>query len=196
MISCKPTALMAITLTAAACLAAGCRDRKSGAAGAAAAAAPQAAEAERIPAWLSKEPMDSVGRLLLDLDSGDPVRCWHAEEALGDLGAEIAPRTRRAMAASTPEARAAACRLAFKFRDEAAIPAMIALLADEPRAGRGYDHESRLVMNTANVFLCGLTDRDFNFRPDALPADRAAARARWEAWYRSAYGPALAPKRK
>jgi hypothetical protein len=195
MISCRPTALIVLTMVAATCLAAGCWHRKTAKSAAPQAAAPQTAEPTRIPAWL-KGPLDNVGKLLLDLDSGDPVRCWHAEEALGDLGAEVAPRTRLAMGASTPEARAAACRLAYKFRDEAAIPAMIALLADEPKAGRGYDHESRLVMNTANVFLCGLTDRDFNFRPDALPAERAAAKARWEAWYASAYGPGLAPKRK
>jgi len=144
-----------------------------------------AAAVERAPSRDARGPLDEVGRLLVDLDSGDVVRCWRAEEALGEMGASVAPRTRAALGAAYPEARAAACRLAFKFRDEAAIPGMIALL----------DDDSRLVRSTANVFLCGLTDQDFGFRPDAAAPDRAAARAAWEAWRAKTYGPRLAPKR-
>ncbi len=138
-------------------------------------------------AWMGEKPtFDDVGKLLVDLDSGKPVLYWHAESALGEMGSAVAPRVRQAMAASMPEARAAACRLAFKFRDQEAIPGMIALLGDE----------SRLVRNTANVFLCGLTDQDFGFRPDALESDRRAAQKRWEAWYAKTYGPVLPPKRR
>ena len=136
--------------------------------------------------WLDKQPNDEVGLLLRELDSGDALRTWRAEESLGAMGSAIAARTRAAMNASTPEARAAACRLAYQFRDASAIPGMIALLGDD----------SRLVRNTANVFLSGLTNQDFGFRADAMPADRAAAQDLWEAWYAKTHGPVLAPKRR
>jgi len=171
-------AVLALTVFAAGCWGFGSKEPpvSAGAKAAAAVAAAPGRDARQL---------DEVGRLLADLDSGDIVRCWRAEEALEQMGASVAPRTRAALGAANPEARAAACRLAFKFRDEPAIPGMIALL----------DDDSRLVRSTANVFLCGLTDQDFDFRPDATAADRAAAKAAWEAWHAKTYGPRLAPKR-
>ncbi|HOX08811.1 MAG TPA: hypothetical protein PK280_20625 [Planctomycetota bacterium] len=186
MISLKRIALTAAALASAALLVPGCRSKDT-AAKAPPAKAEQKAAPGAVPAWLGlgKAPLDEVGRLLMDLDSGDPCKFWRAEDILQNMGDSVAPRTRRALAASTPEARAAACRLAYNFRDQEAIGGMIALLGDE----------SRMVRNTANVFLCGLTGRDFNFRPDALPEDRAAAQSRWQKWYAAAGGPAVAPRR-
>ena len=182
MTSFRRTALAMVILASAALAAMGCRKsegkdaKKAGADG----NGPSLA-------WMGEKPtLDDVGNLLVEMDSGQPLLCWRAESALGEMGSSVAPRVRLALAASTPEARAAACRLAFKFRDQEAIPGMIALLGDD----------SRLVRNTANVFLCGLTDQDFGFRPDALESDRRDARKRWEAWYARTSGPVLPPKRK
>jgi hypothetical protein len=183
MISFRRTALLTAMLTAATFATFGCRNSKSQGSQP---AAPAASSRTENPVWLGRQPNDEVGLLLRDLDSGDPLRTWHAEESLGAMGPAVAARTRAAMNASTPEARAAACRLAYQFRDASALSGMIALLGDD----------SRLVRNTANVFLCGLTDQDFGFRADAMPADRAAAQDLWEAWYAKTHGPVLAPKRK
>ena len=119
-----------------------------------------------------------VAKLLADLASGDMVLAWRAEEALTEMGEEVAPQVRVMLDSASPEARAAACRLACRFNDTPALPKMIALLADE----------SRLVRVEAGVSLCGLTNQDFDFRADALPADRAAAQARWRNWYNKTYG--------
>lgn len=119
-----------------------------------------------------------VAKLLADLASGDMVLAWRAEEALADLGEDVAPQVRVMLDSASPEARAAACRLAYRFKDIAALPKMIALLTNE----------SHLVRVEAGVNLCGLTDQDFNYRPDSLPADRAAAQARWRNWFKRTYG--------
>lgn len=119
-----------------------------------------------------------VAKLLADLASGDMVLAWRAEEALTAMGEEVAPQVRVMFGSASPEARGAACRMACHFKDTPALPKMIALLADE----------SRMVRVEAGVSLCGLTNQDFNFRADALPADRAAAQARWRNWYNQTYG--------
>jgi HEAT repeat protein len=130
---------------------------------------------------------DEVDLLLADLDSPTLVLQWRAEQALRDMGPSIAARVRPLLGSTAilPEARAAACRLAEQFRDAQAIPAMIALLMDD----------SRLVRSMANVSLCGLTNQDFDYRPDAIAEDRAAAQARWQAWHLRTAGPILPPKR-
>ncbi len=119
-----------------------------------------------------------VAKLLADLASGDMVLAWRAEEGLTEMGEDVAPQVRVMLDSASPEARGAACRLAYRFNDTPALPKMIALLADE----------SRLVRVEVGVSLCGLTNQDFNFRADALPAERAAAQARWQNWYNKAYG--------
>jgi hypothetical protein len=127
---------------------------------------------------LPRDVPENVAKLLGALESGDMVRSWRAEEALLDLGEEMAPYTRLMFGSTSPEARGAACRLAYAFKDTASISTMIDLLADE----------SRLVRVEASVNLSGLTGQDFNFRPDALPADRDAAIGRWQTWYVKTYG--------
>jgi hypothetical protein len=119
-----------------------------------------------------------IGQLLANLACGDMVKAWRAEEALGNMGPTVAAQVRAMFGSASPEARGAACRLAYRFRDTVAIPIMIDLLADE----------SRLVRVEASVNLSGMTGQDFSFRADALPADRLAAIKRWEAWYLRTYG--------
>ncbi|MHC4913967.1 MAG: HEAT repeat domain-containing protein [Planctomycetota bacterium] len=119
-----------------------------------------------------------VATFLADLASGDMVKAWRAEEALANMGPVVASQVRAMFGSASPEARAAACRLAYRFKDTVAIPTMIDLLADE----------SRLVRVEASVNLSGITGQDFNFRADALPADRLAAIERWEKWYLRTYG--------
>jgi hypothetical protein len=119
-----------------------------------------------------------VARLLNDLASGDIRLAWRAEEELGRMGARVAPQVRLMLDSASPEARAAACRLAYRFEDKRAIAPMIDLLADE----------SRLVRAQAGVSLSGMTEQDFDFRPDALASDRAKAIGRWQDWYLKTYG--------
>lgn len=114
-----------------------------------------------------------VSPLLADLQGADMLKCWRAEEALREMGPTMAPYVRAMFASPSPQARSAACRLAFRLNDWQAVPGIIALLADE----------SLVVRRTANVYLCGLTGEDFGFRPEATPGDRAAAQARWTNWY-------------
>jgi len=144
--------------------------------------------AQSAAARKGSPPPDEVDFLLADLDNPSLVLQWRAEEALRDLGPSIAARVRPLLSSTAilPEARAAACRLAEYFRDHQAMPAMIALLMDE----------SRLVRDVAGVSLCGLTNQDFDYRPDATVEDRVAAQARWQAWYLRTAGPILPPKRR
>jgi hypothetical protein len=47
----------------------------------------------------------------------------------------------------------------------------------------------------ANRSLAGLTGQDMGYRAEAMPGDRAEAKARWEKWYASTTGPVVVPKR-
>lgn len=175
---------LALTLTAVTAMIAlstGCGKTKSGEGSVSLARPTQQSAAAR-----AEKPLDEIGSLLADLDGGDVAASWRAEELLGAKGPWVAPRVRTMLGASTPEARAAACRLAYKFTDTSSIAGMIELLGDK----------SRLVRNTANYCLCGLTNQDFRFRPDAMPEDQAAAKARWESWYVRNYGPLPASKQR
>jgi hypothetical protein len=200
-----------LSLAAAAvlCLAAyGCRGAKSkapgeGAKAPASAPSPALAQAARPPAPMISTrkdkdgkplPPDEIDMLLHELCGTELQRArlpedvrssWRAEDKLVEIGPSVAPRVRAALSFPCPEARAAACRLAYRFGDAEAIPAMIKLL----------DDESSLVRLHANRSLCGMTGQDMNYRPEALPEDRAAAKARWEKWYASTAGPVVVPKR-
>jgi len=127
-----------------------------------------------------------VGKLLADLAGGDMRLAWRAEEALGDMGPWVAPQVRSMLGSASPEARAAACRLAFRFGDTGAIPAMMKLLSDE----------SEMVRAEAGVQLCGLTGQDFGYRPKALLPDRVEAIGRWQAWYSKTHGAVTGRKRR
>ncbi len=120
-----------------------------------------------------------VAALLKNLHSKDIPTVWAAEEALGNLGSRVAAQVRTVLASSSLLARAAACRLAYKFNDKLAIPYLIDLLLDE----------SRVVRIEAGSSLSGLTEKKFNYRFDADLADRRAAHASWSAWYRRAHPP-------
>lgn len=197
-------ALPATLLLATACP--GCRDSKSQPAAEgpkpAPSPAPAATGAKPPPAAVSARkdasgkplPADEVDVLLNDLSGtelqrsrlpSDARTSWLAEDKLIEIGPAIAPRVRAALSFPSPEARAAACRLACRFEDAGAVPALIGLLGDE----------SLLVRTHANRSLCTLTGQDLGYRPGASPEDRAAARARWERWYASTTGPVAVPKR-
>jgi hypothetical protein len=174
-------------LCAAALMTWGCRGGSSGS-GSGAAAGPAAAPGRVVlddnslalkRGDVPREVQGGFAQLLADLSSGEILRALTAEERLRELGVDAAPCVRAAFGSGSPEARAAACRLAYRIGDPAFIPPLVARLGDE----------SRLVRIEANVNLCGLTGQDFNFRADALESDRAEAIKRWEAWYARTYGP-------
>jgi len=127
---------------------------------------------------LPRDIRQDVAALLKDLASGDMVKSWRAESELARRGAEVLPSVRLMFGSTSPEARAAACRLCYRCRDVKALPAMIDLLSDE----------SRMVRVEAGVSLSGMTGQDFDFRPDALQADRERAVERWQNWYVKTYG--------
>ena len=169
--------LALMTLSAAALLASGCRGGDSPGIGVGNAPPPPAPRRVKVPKARVAAQGD-VSALLADLASGDMVRLWTAEEKLGRMGPSVAPQVRSMLGVALPEARAAACRLAYKFEDTEALPFMIELLADE----------SRLVRSTSAVFLRGMTGQDFDYRPDALDSDRAASIVRWREWYAKTHG--------
>jgi len=179
--------LVPVMLCAAAMLACGCRggaDRGTTKSAAKPASAPGRTALEESTlalkrADLPREEQGAFAALLADLSSGEILRALEAEERLRDLGVDAAPCVRAAFGSGSPEARAAACRLACGIGDPGFIPALVARLGDE----------SRLVRIEANVALCGLTGQDFNFRADALEADRVEAIRRWEAWHARTHGP-------
>jgi hypothetical protein len=188
---------VAVACVSGALLAGGCAGRKrdDGAAQKPATPAQKGAAVPESFSVLAKGQPAPAGRpgqavpgdsLLADLASGDMVKAWAAEERLMARGPSAAPAARSLFSSGSPEARAAGCRLAFHFKDAAAIPAMIELLGDE----------SRLVRTEAGVCLCGMTGQDFGFRTDAMGADRAAAQARWREWCSRTYGTPLPGARR
>jgi HEAT repeat protein len=124
-----------------------------------------------------------VAALLKNLHSKDIPTVWAAEENLGNLGSRVAAQVRTVLTSRSLLARAAGCRLAYKFDDKLAVPYLIDLLLDK----------ARLVRIEAGSSLTGLTEKKFNYRFDANLTDRRAAHARWSAWYRRAHP---APRRR
>jgi len=127
---------------------------------------------------LPRDLKQDVASLLNDLASGDMVKSWRAESELASRDASVLPSVRLMFGSTSPEARAAACRLCYRFKDVKALPSMIDLLSDE----------SRMVRVEASVSLSGMTGQDFDYRPDALQADRDKAIERWQNWYVRTYG--------
>ncbi len=127
---------------------------------------------------LPRDLRQDVASLLEDLAGGDMVRSWRAESELGRRGPSVAPSVRLMFGSTSPEARGAACRLCCRFKDTGSIPSMIDLLSDE----------SRMVRVEAGVSLSGISGQDFDFRADALQADRDKSIARWQNWYVKTYG--------
>lgn len=90
----------------------------------------------------------------------------------------LTPRNFRALNHPTPVVRAGAVGYGDDQPDSVAIPAWIGML----------DDKDAVVRMNANNSLKGRTGQDFGFVPWAEPAERAAAVAKWKAWWQARAG--------
>ncbi|MBX6313756.1 MAG: hypothetical protein IRY99_12685 [Isosphaeraceae bacterium] len=92
---------------------------------------------------------------------------------LAGLGCSIAPRDFRDLVDPAPLVRARSVGMGRSLPDAVVIPSLIERLGDPDRVVRMSAHEELKLR----------TGQDFGFVPWADPPERAAAVARWRAWW-------------
>lgn len=159
---------------------------------------------DRPFARLTPQAQADIGMLIGRIPNASPEQRMEIATRLLRFGEAAVPQLVQALSHPDPSVRITSAYLLGLLKDPRSLDALNRALSDPLedvrfeagtallRAGddravplliHGLEHPDPLVRARAITVLQGRTGSTLDFRPDATPEDRAAAVARWRAWY-------------
>lgn len=159
---------------------------------------------DRPYAELTPQAQADIGMLIGRIPSASPEQRMEIATRLVRFGEAAVPQLVEGLSHPDPSVRITSAYLLGLLKDPRSLDALYRALSDPLedvrfeagtallRAGddravplliHGLEHPDPLVRARAITVLQGRTGSTLDFRPDATPEDRAAAVARWRAWY-------------